>query len=1467
MSRYFPNSARGNQEGWKRLQRYSGDLTPFYVRHDSFIKVTSEEVDQTPKRNFTITKRSHSEEVSKEKDKVKEPESTDLRAKLRKVAVVEPSKIEGSSTEKKKKPAVKKKKSSKIDHDNDVVSQVSDSVKLREKCQNDEAEERAEETDRIARHAGDDSVKLTGDGGTPDILRSSRAGESEDKPEEISRKETGSQEEKYRQESQLISLIENFYDQVNEAKDKAILLATSANSAIENAAIIEDIVQSIDKETDGRHSHSIDKAVVDQAGVAANASEFHSEETRNIAEVILGAKEKALIYFSDISASNCKVETPDIIRSSRLAKNTKLASQTETGNDSAIVDFDYLQDCEHCIKELEIIESQILRLSDTALKSSEEARQQQERLNELATRSENDKFDHENKNAAEKTDERDAADKDLKQEESIITEIESSKEKVDAEDPNERSDQIQIAGELDLKQEKINIEEAGAVDPNSKDTSDVKDDLEEKLRIQAEIDSEEGRETSAQITSDNEDFDEKDSQERENEAKREKEEERLREEREAAATRAEEVTMFQRELDEIQVWISEKNEALDNDNVGHDLETVQALLSDQKALDEDLGVMGVKIKQLDEEASRMMESQQGSSEIIYKKQKDINDEWTQLLSKANQRKVALLDSSDLQRFLSDYRDLMSWVSSMMSLISTEELAMDVTGAEALLERHQEHRTEIDARSGTFQEFELFGQQLLQADHFAAGEVQEKLESMNITREDLEMAWIGRHRQLDQCLELQLFYRDCEQAENWMTSRESLLSTENAADSNEDDLEAMIKMYEDLEAAVRNQEEKIASLEIHADHLVQRDHFAAEEISQKKTEILAGWERLKEAKAGVEERLGEELLAEEARKAEGRRYEEEVRELSRWLGEVESLLNTEEVSQDLASSQFMMEKHHLVEADIVAHEDRIKDVTEQAERLVDCGKFDCDDISKRYKNIQDLADHRQAQLKEANTLHLLLRDIADEESWIREKKLLLSCDVGVEGTHLEDQEMLERELTSHEFVLQELRETGAVLGGAEMEEKVLQLTEEWQELKETAQQRRRKLEESIIYQQFLAKIEEEEAWMSEKQQLLTVSDLGDDTAAVQGLLDEHLDLEVEISEHGDRCTDICQAGQKLIEERNHHSDSIAQRCEQLRTKMYNLGELASVRRSNLLDNSSYLQFMSMIAAAESWISDQEDHVNSDDFGENLSSVETLLTKQETFAIGLRAFESEELETISSLRDHLIGCNHAQTDIINEKFHSVVGRWNKLLSDSQSREQSLLELQQQFWQEEEEARLAEEARREEERIEQERLAEEARLEKLRIEEEERLEQERLAEEARLEQLRIEEEERLEAERRREEEERLEAERKRLEEEEIARRLLEAERRIAEAERLKEIQRQEKARQEEEMKLAEEERKKKLTVFEEFIQREAEFIAGKESPAFFAGSKTYQIEKLKHFLGLNIKVDDIESNQSADSLLEGK
>ena len=63
-----------------------------------------------------------------------------------------------------------------------------------------------------------------------------------------------------------------------------------------------------------------------------------------------------------------------------------------------------------------------------------------------------------------------------------------------------------------------------------------------------------------------------------------------------------------------------------------------------------------------------------------------------------------------------------------------------------------------------------------------------------------------------------------------------------------------------------------------------------------------------------------------------------------------------------------------------------------------------------------------------------------------------------------------------------------------------LNENWRDLTDLAATRGQKLEESLAFQQFVANVEEEEAWITEKQHLLSGEDVGDTLAAVQVRVD-------------------------------------------------------------------------------------------------------------------------------------------------------------------------------------------------------------------------------------------------------------------------------------------------------------------------------------------------------------------------------
>lgn len=96
-------------------------------------------------------------------------------------------------------------------------------------------------------------------------------------------------------------------------------------------------------------------------------------------------------------------------------------------------------------------------------------------------------------------------------------------------------------------------------------------------------------------------------------------------------------------------------------------------------------------------------------------------------------------------------------------------------------------------------------------------------------------WIDRRAKLDQCLELQLFNRDCEQAENWMAAREASLRDE--VDGSSEGVESLIKKHEDFDRAINSQEEKINMLVQFADQLKANDHYDTDGIDGKKQQVL------------------------------------------------------------------------------------------------------------------------------------------------------------------------------------------------------------------------------------------------------------------------------------------------------------------------------------------------------------------------------------------------------------------------------------------------------------------------------------------------------------------------------------------------------------------------------------------------------------------------------------------------------
>lgn len=415
----------------------------------------------------------------------------------------------------------------------------------------------------------------------------------------------------------------------------------------------------------------------------------------------------------------------------------------------------------------------------------------------------------------------------------------------------------------------------------------------------------------------------------------------------------------------------------------------------------------------------------------------------------------------------------------------------------------------------------------------------------------------------------------------------------------------------------------------------------------------------------------------------------VKDIEFWLGLVENQLQSDEYGRDLASVQNLLKKHLLIEADVKAHDDSIKDLNTTADQFLNNKLFDTDtikstmdNINERYDKVKQAVNDRRQRLNEANSLFQFFRDLDDEEVWIKEKKLLVSSeDYGRDLTSLQNlrkkHKRLEAELASHEPAIQQVQDLGqkllneSNLGAKDIAKRCSQLADNWQELRDLSGQRGAKLDDSLAYQNWYAAIEEELSWINEKQHVLASTECGNTLAAAQGLIKKHDAFETDFNVHRERLNEIIKQGQGLCDANNHHAEQIAATIQSSQDLVNNLQQSSELRRQRLGENWALLQFLWKADVVESWIGEKQAQLRSKDVGNNLTGVQNLLAKHETFSSGLNAFENESIKNISALKDQLNSTLTSQQDLarIKQRFDQVYERWQALIAASDSRRSEL------------------------------------------------------------------------------------------------------------------------------------------------------------------------------------------------------
>lgn len=147
---------------------------------------------------------------------------------------------------------------------------------------------------------------------------------------------------------------------------------------------------------------------------------------------------------------------------------------------------------------------------------------------------------------------------------------------------------------------------------------------------------------------------------------------------------------------------------------------------------------------------------------------------------------------------------------MIAKITAPDLPQDVVAAELLIERHKEHKVEIDARMDALKQFYITGNVLIKEGHFLAQDIEARILTLKQRMDVLISTWTNRSVIYDQNLDVQLFKREASTLENWIMVREGNLRDGKVGESI-NQVEDLIRKHEDFEKTIVAQEDKFQAL--------------------------------------------------------------------------------------------------------------------------------------------------------------------------------------------------------------------------------------------------------------------------------------------------------------------------------------------------------------------------------------------------------------------------------------------------------------------------------------------------------------------------------------------------------------------------------------------------------------------------------------------------------------------------------
>ncbi|XP_062051757.1 spectrin beta chain, non-erythrocytic 2 isoform X1 [Lepus europaeus] len=370
---------------------------------------------------------------------------------------------------------------------------------------------------------------------------------------------------------------------------------------------------------------------------------------------------------------------------------------------------------------------------------------------------------------------------------------------------------------------------------------------------------------------------------------------------------------LRRELDDLEQWIQEREVVAASHELGQDYEHVTMLRDKFREFSRDTSTIGQeRVDSANTLANGLIAGGHAARATVAEWKDSLNEAWADLLELLDTRGQVLAAAYELQRFLHGARQALARVQHKQQQLP-DGTGRDLNAAEALQRRHCAYEHDIQALSAQVQQVQDDGLRLQKA--YAGDKAEEIGRHMQAVAEawaQLQGSSAARRQLLLDTTDKFRFFKAVRELMLWMDGVNLQMDAqERPRDVSSADL--VIKNQQGIKAEIEARADRFSSCIDMGQELLARSHYAAEEISEKLSQLQA---RRQETADKWQEKMDWLQLV-----LEVLMFGRDAGMAEAWLCSQEPLVRSAELGCTVDEVESLIKRHEAFQKSAVAWEER------------------------------------------------------------------------------------------------------------------------------------------------------------------------------------------------------------------------------------------------------------------------------------------------------------------------------------------------------------------------------------------------------------------------------------------------------------------------------------------------------------------------------------------------------------------